>query len=113
MYNFHHFFSFCLLGLHSQHKEVLRLGSNQRDSCRPMPQRQQHGIRAATATYTTAHGRAGSLTHCAGPGIELATTWFLAGFVSAAPLFSATITFINVPSDFVNEVNISGSNFII
>ena len=30
---------------------------------RPTPQPQQCGIRAASATYTTAHGNAGSLTH--------------------------------------------------
>ena len=29
----------------------------------PTPEPQQHGIRAASATYTTAHGNAGSLTH--------------------------------------------------
>ena len=27
------------------------------------PEPQQHGIRAASATYTTTHGNAGSLTH--------------------------------------------------
>ena len=29
----------------------------------PIPQPQQHQIRAISATYTTAHGNAGSLTH--------------------------------------------------
>ena len=37
------------------------------------------------ATYTTAHGNAGSLTHSTRPGIEPATSWFLVGFISAAP----------------------------
>ena len=32
-------------------------------SRRPAPQPQQHGIRATSATYTMAHGNAGSLTH--------------------------------------------------
>ena len=32
-------------------------------SCRPMPEPQQCGIRAASATYTTAHGNTRSLTH--------------------------------------------------
>ena len=36
------------------------------------------------ATYTTAPGNTRSLTHRARPGIEPATSWFLAGFVSAA-----------------------------
>ena len=36
-------------------------GSNQSCSCRPMPQ--PCGIRAVSVTYTTAHGKARSLTH--------------------------------------------------
>ena len=33
-------------------------------AAKPMPEPQQHGIRATSATtYTTAHGNAGSLTH--------------------------------------------------
>ena len=47
--------------------------------------RQQLQIRAASVTYTIAHGNAGSLTHCTRPGIEPETSWFLVGFVSAAP----------------------------
>ena len=35
-----------------------------------------------TATYTSAHGNAGSLTHWARLGIEPATSWFLVGFVN-------------------------------
>ena len=37
-----------------------------------------------SATYITAHGNAGSLTHWVRPGIEPATSWFLVGFISAA-----------------------------
>ena len=47
-----------------------------------MPQPQQRQIQAASATYTTAHGNARSLTHCAKPGIEPATSWFLVRFVN-------------------------------
>jgi len=47
-----------------------------------MPEPQQHGIWATSVTYTTAHGNAGSLTHWARPGIELATSWVLVGFVN-------------------------------
>ena len=43
------------------------------------------GAEPASATYTSAHGNAGSLTHCVRPGIELATSWFLVGFVPTAP----------------------------
>ena len=39
-------------------------------------------IWTASATYTTAQGNSGSLTHWARPGIELATSWFLVGFVN-------------------------------
>ena len=34
-----------------------------------------------SATYTTAHGNARSLTHWARPGIEPAISWFLVGFL--------------------------------
>ena len=40
-------------------------------------------IRATSAPYTAAHGNARSLTHGTKPGIE--PSWFLAGFISAAP----------------------------
>ena len=56
--------------------------SNQSCSCRPTPQPQQRGIRATSATYATAHGNAGSLTHSVRPGIEPETLWFLVGFVN-------------------------------
>ena len=38
-----------------------------------------------SATYTTAQSNAGSLTHWLRPGNKPATSWFLAGFVFAAP----------------------------
>ena len=40
---------------------------------------------AASATYTTAHSNARSLTHWATPGIEPEASWFLVRFVSAVP----------------------------
>ena len=43
------------------------------------------GIQAVSATYTTAHGNIGPLTHWARPGIKPATSWLLVGFISAAP----------------------------
>jgi len=39
-----------------------------------MPEPQQCQIRATSATYTTAHGNTGSLTHCSRPGIKSATS---------------------------------------
>ena len=46
---------------------------------------QQRRIRAASVTYTTVHGNARSLTHGVRPGMEPAISWFLGGFISAAP----------------------------
>ena len=46
---------FVFLGPHSRHMEVPRL--------RMGPEPQQRGIRAESATYTTAQGNAGSFTH--------------------------------------------------
>ena len=50
-----------------------------------MPQPQPCRIWAASSTCTEAHGNTGSLTHWARPNIEPTTSWFLVGFVSAAP----------------------------
>ena len=36
-------------------------------------------------TYTTVHGNIGSLTHWVRPGIKPASSWILAGLISAAP----------------------------
>ena len=49
------------------------------------PQPQQHQVRATSVIYTTAHCNTGPLTHWVRPGIKPETSWFLAGFVSAAP----------------------------
>ena len=51
------------LGLHLWHMEVPRLGVELELQLPPIPQPQQHQIRAESATYTTAHNNAGSLTH--------------------------------------------------
>ena len=40
---------------------------------------------ATAAGLHHSHSNAGSLTHCVRPGIEPTTSWFLVGFVSAAP----------------------------
>ena len=47
-----------------------------------MPEPQQCGIWATSATYNTAHGSARSLTHWARPGNEPATSCFLVRFVN-------------------------------
>ena len=57
-------------------------GSNQSCSRWPTPQPQQGRIRATSVTYTTAHGKARSLTHWMRPGIEPASSWLLLRFVT-------------------------------
>ena len=51
-------------------------------SCWPTPQSQKRGIRAASVTYTTAHGNAGSSTYWAVPGIKPESSWMLVGFIN-------------------------------
>ena len=81
-------FLFCLLSFQGHTPGTWSFpgqGSNGNYSCWPTQQPQQHRIQATSATYTTAHDKARSLTHLARPGIEAETSWFLVGFVSAAP----------------------------
>ena len=56
------------------------LGLNQSCSCQLQPQQRQ--IRAVSATYAAACNNA---RYLAGPGIEPASSWILAGFISAEP----------------------------
>ena len=78
------FFVFCffLLAPHPQHMEVPRLRSY---SCRPTPQPQRLKIWASSATYTTGHSNAGTLTHLARPGSQSASSWILVRFVTTEP----------------------------
>ena len=62
--------------------KFLGQGSNQSYSRWPVTEPQQRGIWAASATYTTALGNAGSLTHWARPWTVPATSWFLVRFVN-------------------------------
>ena len=84
--NFFFFVFLPFLGLlQARHVEVPRLGLNRSCSCRPTLELQQCRIQAVSATYTTAQGNTRSLTHRERPRIEPSTSWFLVGFVSAAP----------------------------
>ena len=49
------------------------------------PQPQQHWVWAASVTYTTACGNAGSLTHWERPGTEPISSWILVGFITTEP----------------------------
>ena len=50
-----------------------------------MPQPQQRGSQAPSATYTTARSSAGSSTHRVRPEIEPTSSWALGGFLMAEP----------------------------
>ena len=77
------FFFGLFLGLLPQHNGGSQArGLNRSCSCWPIPQPKQRQIQAASATYTTAHGNAGSLTHWARPRIEPTASWFLVIFVN-------------------------------
>ena len=56
--------------------------SNQSCSCWHMPQPQQCGIWALSATYSRAHSNTGSLTHWVRRGIEPASSCMLVGFIT-------------------------------
>ena len=57
------YFFFSFLGCTHGIWKFLGQGLNQSCSCQPTPQPQELGTRATSATYTTAHGKAGSPTH--------------------------------------------------
>ena len=84
-------FNHCLYFLWCLFRAELRAygGSQARGqisySCRPTPQPQQRGIREASATYSTAHGAARSLTHWAEPRIKPEFSWTLVGFITTEP----------------------------
>ena len=46
---------------------------------------QQHWLQAMSVTYTIAYSNARSLTHWTRPGMESASSWILARFISTAP----------------------------
>ena len=50
-----------------------------------MPQPQQRGMQATSATYTTAHGNGGSLTHWERTGIDTTNSGLLVRFVTTEP----------------------------
>ena len=73
------------LGPHPRHMEVPRLGSNPIRRCWSTPEPQQWRMWATSVTFTSAHGKAGCLTHWARPGIEPASSKILVRFVSVEP----------------------------
>ena len=77
---FFFFFFFCLFVFSRVVPKAY--GGSQARGLWPTPQTKQHGIWAMSATYTTAHSNARSLTHWGRPGIKPTTSWFLVGFIN-------------------------------
>ena len=73
-FDFFFFLGVCFLGPQLRHTKVPTLGVELEP--------QQRGIRAMSATHTTAHSNAGPLTHQAVPGIRPASSWILVRFVT-------------------------------
>ena len=86
VYSFFFFFLFLVFLPFSRAAPTAYGGSQARGPIgavhRPTPEPQQCGIWAASETYTTAHGNAGSLTHWLRPGIKPATSWVLVRFIN-------------------------------
>ena len=54
-----------------------------------------------SATYTTAHCSAGSLTYWVRPGIEPALSWFLVGFVNHCATMGTPLPILVSPENWV------------
>ena len=63
-----------------------------------MPQPQEQGIRPMSATYTSAHGNAGSFTHWTRSGTEPASSWILVGFVNHRATTGTPTNIFNIPN---------------
>ena len=88
LYLLHNIYLFCLfvlLGPHSRHMEVPRLGVQWELQLLAYTTAIATLDPSRICTYTTAHGYARSLTHRSRPRIEPTTSQFLVGFISAAP----------------------------
>ena len=89
------FLSFChFLGRSRGIWSFPGYGSNRSCTHWPTPEPQQRGIRAAFASYTTAQGNAGSLTHWARTGNKPVSSWMLVRLISAEPRWELPIRHI-------------------
>ena len=80
------FVFFICLGPHPQHMEVLRLGAeSELQLLAYTTATATLWIQALSATYTTAHSNARSITHWVRPGIKPESSWMLVRFISTEP----------------------------
>ena len=89
-------FSFVFLGLHPWHLEVPRLGVKSELQMPATATAITMPDLSTSATYTTAHGNAGSSTHWARPGIEPASSWIIDLFPLSHDRNSRFFTFLMV-----------------
>ena len=75
-------FFFFLLGSHLQNMEVSRLGVNLELQLLTYATATAMLDPSHSATYTAAHGNAGSLTHWSRPGIKPAFSWVIVEFLT-------------------------------
>ena len=73
------------LGPHPWHMEAPRLGVHSELQLPAYATATATPDQAASGTYTTAQGTAGSSTHCVRPAIKPISSWILVGFVSTVP----------------------------
>ena len=102
LYLFIYLFIFVFLGPHPRHMEVPRLGVKSEPQLRAYTTATAiaMGSQAETVTCPTAHHNARSLTHWARLGIELTSSWRLAGFANhwattGTPPFSLDVSTLN------------------
>ena len=79
------FIYLVFLGLHLRHMEVPRLRVKSELQLLAYDTATATGIWAMSATCTTVHGNARSLTHRARPRIEPVSSWILVRFLSTEP----------------------------
>ena len=87
----------CFLGPHQQYMVVPRLGVK---------------LELKLPPYTTAHGKARSLTYWVGPGIQPASSWILVGFVTTEPQWKCQYwpSYVTFPKTAYDIVIILGQN---
>ena len=76
-------FLFCFFGPHPWHMAFPSLGVKTELQLLAFATAKQRGIQSASATYTTVHRNARSLTHKARPRTEPEPSWILLRFISA------------------------------
>ena len=81
-YSFIHSFIYLFLRPHPPHTEVPRPEAESELQVQTYTTGTATQIRAVSATYTTAHGNTGSLTHWARPVVEPTSSWILVRFVN-------------------------------